>query len=133
MAKQVGSILTAAAPIAQVAAAVHKAVYQKPRRSFKYLLMVGMGESWSIERLGLSDPRRYDGANPVPAYDLVDALGMSIHVTYRQDGVGTSAAIVGFGFDPPKAAILHSEKFAQRTAELLAEVGVQASVDKLKA
>lgn len=137
MTKQVGAVLTAVAPIAQVAAAVHKAVQQKPtwkERKIKYALILGIGEYWSNARIGPSDPRRLDGNNPAPMYDIVDMQlgGSAIHVAYRDEEGGSQAAFVGIGFDPPNAGNLYSVKLAQRAADFLAEVGVQALVEKLK-
>lgn len=136
MAKKVGTILTAATSIAQVAAAVHEAVHQKPgwkERKFKYALILGIGEYWMISRLEISDPRRLDSNNPAPLYDIVNTqLGSTIHIAYRGDEGGSEAAFVCIGFDPPDAGLLYSEKLANRTAEFLAKVGIQAKVDKLK-
>ncbi|MEU7137909.1 hypothetical protein ABZ942_00515 [Nocardia sp. NPDC046473] len=135
---KVGIVLTAAAPINTVAAAVHMAATRNPsftERRLKYYKTPGIGEFWTVRALNPGDARRLL-ADHEPAMAMVIGAGggLQIQTMFYVAGNGTRVSFLAInhdvnGFLQIASAFWWADTLAKRTAEFLAESDVSSELE----
>ncbi|MFI6169195.1 hypothetical protein ACIBCN_20615 [Nocardia sp. NPDC051052] len=135
---KVGIVLTAAAPITTVAAAVHMAATKHPsftERRLKYYKTPGIGEFWTVRALNPGEARRLVTDHEPALAMLIDAGGgLHIQTVFYPVGKGTLVSFLAINYDVNgflqiASAFWWADALAKRTVEFLAESDVSSELE----
>ncbi|MFI6041077.1 hypothetical protein ACIA8C_05545 [Nocardia sp. NPDC051321] len=135
---KVGIVLTAAAPITTVAAAVHMAATKNPSftdRRLKYYKTPGIGEFWTVRALNPGEARRLVTDHEPALAMLIDAGGgLHIQTVFYPAGKGALVSFLAINYDVNgflqiASAFWWADALAKRTAEFLAESDVSSELE----
>ncbi|MFD6157628.1 hypothetical protein ACFWF7_36865 [Nocardia sp. NPDC060256] len=138
---KVGVVLTAAAPITTVAAAVHMAATKKPsftERRLRYFKTPGIGEFWTVRALNPGDARRLLTEHEPAMAMLIDAGDdLHIHTLFYAAGKGTRVSFMAINYDVRgflqiSSAFWWADALAKRTADYLLESNVTSDLETRK-